>query len=169
MVISKNLRKGRLKIFPSPNETGPNGCRRRHEVEGSCQPRLGLALVCLGRLGAESRRRIAMVRLSIGGFLSAGWGISTLPTCVKAEGWRLLGGEHRIHGFPWVQFSARCYAVGMVWRALASRAPSGRQRGRRGWWVAESGGCTTGLFLSSLRLEGGVSRGLGAGVRRGGL
>jgi hypothetical protein len=64
-------------------------------------------------------KRIAIILLTIGWLLPAWLGISTLLTFVDAEVWPLLRGEHPSNSFPFVQFSARCFAVSIAWLAAS--------------------------------------------------
>ena len=64
-------------------------------------------------------KRIAIVILSVGWLLPAWFGISTLLTFLNAEVWPLLRGEHPSNSFAFVEFSAGCFAVSMVWLAAA--------------------------------------------------
>lgn len=60
-----------------------------------------------------------MILFSIGWLLPAWLGISTLLTFVEAEVRPLLRGEDPSNSFPFVPFSARCFAVSMAWLAAA--------------------------------------------------
>ena len=64
-------------------------------------------------------RRTAVIILSTGWLFPAWMGLSTLLTFVDAEVWPLLRGEQPSNSFPFVPYSARCFAVSMAWLAAA--------------------------------------------------
>ncbi len=64
------------------------------------------------------KARIAKAFIAL---LSAGWlvplwlGIDTYLTFVRVEVWPLLEGQRPLNSFPFLDFTARCMAVSLVW------------------------------------------------------